>query len=130
MTAPIRREIGQVFIPVRDIRRAAAWYGRLLDAEVSEPSHGDSIVEIPMDSGPRLALDANAPYTPDGPPRFFWWADDLDAVVTHLRELDVELASDVVDIGSVAFVQFRDPDGTLLMVCARTGAASGPQLLS
>lgn len=107
-------------MPVRDIHRSADWYGRLLGAEVSLPSHDDTIVDVPMEPGPGLALDANAPFTPDGPPRFFWWADDLGAVVAHVRDLGAELASDVVDIGSVAFVQFRDPDGNLLMVCART----------
>ncbi|GAB3188797.1 VOC family protein [Nesterenkonia suensis] len=60
---------------------------------------------------------------PDGPPRFFWWAEDLDAVVAHLDALEVPLASDVVDIGSVCFLQFRDPDGNLLMVCSRSGPA-------
>lgn len=119
MTTPIRPEIGQVFIPVRDIRRAAEWYSRLLGAKVSAPSHEDTIVDVPMGTGPGLALDANAPFTPDGPPRFFWWADDLDLVVTHLKEIGVALASDITDIGSVAFVQFRDLDGNLLMVCSR-----------
>lgn len=119
VTSPIRREIGQVFIPVRDVRRAARWYSRLLGVEAPSPSHEDTIVDLPMEAGPGLALDANAPFTPDGPPRFFWWADDLGAVVAHLDALGVERASDVVDIGSVAFVQLRDPDGNLLMVCAR-----------
>lgn len=125
MTNPIRREVGQVFIPVTDVVRAAQWYARLLGTDVGEPTHDSTIVDIPMQAGPGLALDANAPFTPDGPPRFFWWADDLDAVVTHLRELGIELASGIVDIGSVAFVQFRDPDQNLLMVCARQDRSSG-----
>lgn len=125
MTSPIRREVGQVFVPVRDIVRAARWYGRLLDTDVGDPTHEDTIVDVPMEAGPGLALDANAPFTGDGPPRFFWWADDLDAVVTHLRDLGVDLASGIVDIGSVAFVQFRDPDGNLLMVCARQDSIEG-----
>lgn len=120
MTSPIRTEIGQVFIPVRDIHSAARWYSRLLDVEVSVSSHDDTIVDVPMEFGPGLALDANAPFTADGPPRFFWWADDLVKVVAHLNDLRAPLASDIVDIGSVAFVQFRDLDGNLLMVCSRT----------
>ncbi|MCD2496891.1 VOC family protein [Microbacterium nymphoidis] len=117
--SPIIREIGQVFIPVRDIHAAARWYGRLLGTSVSEPSHDQTIVDVPMRSGPGLALDANAPFTADGPPRFFWWADDLTAVERHLADMGVVPATEIVDIGSVSFVQFRDPDGNLLMACAR-----------
>lgn len=73
-----------------------------------------------MEEGPRLALDANRPdFTPDGPPRFFFWSDDLAATVAHLRRLGVRITSDVEDIGSVFFVQFEDPDGNPLMVCQR-----------
>lgn len=120
-TSPISTRIDQVFIPVRDIRAAADWYGRLLGVEPGRTSHESTICELPADGPVRLALDANRPnFTADGPPRFFWWADDLESVRTHLDDLGAGEVSDVVDIGSVAFVQFRDPDGNLLMVCAPT----------
>ncbi|MGF2949643.1 VOC family protein [Microbacterium alcoholitolerans] len=113
------REIGQVFIPVRDISASAAWYARLLGAEAPAPTHENTIVDLPTPSGPRLALDSTAPFTPDGPPRFFWWTDDLDDAGRHLGSLGIPLVTGPIDIGSVSFVQFRDPDGNLLMVCAR-----------
>lgn len=123
MSAAHFGEIGQVFIPVRDIEASSTWYSRLLDIDVPTPSHGDTIVDLPVGSGPRLCLDANTTFTPDGPPRFFWWAEDLDALAQHLMGLEVPLASEVTDIGSVAFLQFRDPDGNLLMACeARDGS--------
>ena len=118
--SPIRRHIGQVFVPVRDLPRSAEWYAAVLGFEPTSPSHDATILDIPVQDGPRLALDANRPgFTADGPPRFFWWTDDLTATVEHLRGLDVRITSDVEDIGSVWFVQFEDPDGNPLMVCQR-----------
>jgi catechol 2,3-dioxygenase-like lactoylglutathione lyase family enzyme len=118
--SPIRAQIGQVFVPVRDLKRSARWYADLLGVPVGRPTHGDTIVDVPMVSGPRLALDANRPdFTADGPPRFFLWTDDIAAAVMHLRDLGVRITSDVEDIGSVLFVHFEDPDGNALMVCQR-----------
>lgn len=45
--------------------------------------------------------------------------------MAHLAELEIPRASGIVDIGSVAFLQFRDPDGNLLMVCAPSIDARG-----
>lgn len=120
MSSPIQRRIGQVFIPVSDMSTAVPWYARLLDFEPPEGSHGGTIVDIPTDGETRLALDANRPdFTPDGPPRFFFWTDDIEASAAFLADLGVETTSEIVDIGSVAFLQFTDPDGNPLMVCER-----------
>lgn len=122
MPSPIRRHIGQVFIPVSDLERSAHWYAQVLAFEPQAFSHEDRILDIPVEEGPRLALDASRPgFTADGPPRFFFWTDDIAATVQHLRHLDVRVASDIEDIGSVSFVQFEDPDGNPLMVCQRAG---------
>lgn len=120
MQSPIRRHIGQVFIPVTDMERSARWYADLLSFDPGAATHRNTILDIPVEEGPRLALDANRPdFIPDGPPRFFFWSDDLAATVAHLRRLGVRITSDVEDIGSVFFVQFEDPDGNPLMVCQR-----------
>ena len=118
--SPLSNRIGQVFVPVRDLPAAAAWYSALLGLPPGAPSHDDRILDLPAVGGTRLALDAHDPgFTADGPPRFFWWADDLGAVRAHLDRLGVEVVGEVTDIGSVAFLQFRDPDGNLLMACER-----------
>lgn len=123
-TSPIRRHVGQIFIPVRDLRRSASWYAAVLGFDPPAPSHDDTILDIPVQEGPRIALDANRPdFSTDGPPRLFFWTDDMAATMAHLKDLGVELRSAVEDIGSVRFVQFADPDGTPLMVAQRTEAA-------
>ena len=126
MTSSPLRDIGQVFIPVRDIVASAAWYEQLLGVRASAPSHEKTIVDLPTPSGPRLALDSTAPFTADGPPRFFWWADRLGDVVAHLDALGIAVHAGPVDIGSVSFVQFRDPDGNLLMACAQNEPLPSP----
>lgn len=119
-TSPIRRHVGQVFIPVRDMERSASWYGEVLGFDPGLPAHQGTILDIPVVEGPTLALDANRPgFTADGPPRFFFWTDEMRATIDHLRKLQVHITSDVEDIGSVLFVQFEDPDGNVLMVCQR-----------
>ena len=78
MDSPIQRTIGQVFIPVRSMPRAVAWYARLLGFEPGTASHGGTIFDIPTDGGTRLALDANRPdFDPSGPPRLVQF-EDLD----------------------------------------------------
>ncbi|QGQ18817.1 VOC family protein [Cellulomonas sp. JZ18] len=121
MTAsPLRNRIGQVFVPVRDMPAAVAWYSALLGLDPGDTSHEGRIHDLPTEGEVGLALDAHHPgFTADGPPRFIWWVDDLAAVREHLDALGVERVGDVTDIGSVAFLQFRDPDGNLLMACER-----------
>ena len=119
MSSPIQSRVGQVFIPVRDMPAAVSWYADLLgfDADPDRLGHDDTIFDIPTETTPRLCLDANRPdFVASGPARFFLWTDDMDATVAHLRRLAVDDLSPVEDVGSLCFVTFRDPDGTLLMV--------------
>lgn len=120
VTSPIQSVVGQVFIPVRDMEKAISWYARLLDFEPRSASHGGAIFDIPTDGETRLALDSHQPDCGrSGPPRFFFWTQDMERTVQHLQALGVVITSHVEDIGSVSFVQFDDPDGNPLMVCRR-----------
>jgi catechol 2,3-dioxygenase-like lactoylglutathione lyase family enzyme len=118
--SPIPNVIAQVFIPVRNMPAAISWYAALLGLDVSSPTHGGTICDIPTtDGGPGLALDATQPdFSTDGPPRFFWLIDNLAAARAHLTSLTIPIDLEQ-NIGSVSFIQFRDPDGNRLMVCAR-----------
>ncbi len=120
-TSPIENRIGQVFIPVRNMARSARWYATLLGLPEAEPTHNATIYDLSTTGETRLALDANRPdFDTCGPPRFFFWTTDMAATVSFLRNLGVTFDSEVQDIGSVMFIQFRDPDGNPLMVCQRT----------
>ena len=118
MSSPLSTSVGQVFIPVRDMREAVAWYSRLfgLDVDAGRLGHDDTIFDIPTDGPPYLCLDANQPdFVASGPARCFFLTDDLDSTLTHLAAVEARDVSPVEDIGSLRFVTFRDPDGNLLM---------------
>ena len=119
--SPLTNRVGQVFVPVRDVAAAVTWYRALLGLpDEGRTAHDGTIHDLPALGEAGLALDDTVTdFTADGPPRFFWWVDDLAAARAHLDSLGVEVVGDVQDIGSVSFLQFRDPDGNLLRVCAR-----------
>jgi catechol 2,3-dioxygenase-like lactoylglutathione lyase family enzyme len=116
--SPIINRIGQVFIPVSDIKRSAEWYNRLFGVEGGHLGHHDQIYDVPMQGEARLSLDAHKPLTGNSvQPICFFWTGDISATREFLVESDVELVGDVQDAGSLYFLIFKDPDDNLLMVC-------------
>ncbi len=128
MSSPLSTRVGQVFIPVRDMPAAVAWYARLFgfDADTGRLGHGDTIFDIPTDAPPYLCLDANQPdFVASGPARCFFLTEDLDATVAHVGAIGATEVSPVEDIGSLRFATFRDPDGNLLMA-AQLSSSDAP----
>lgn len=119
---PIQNRVGAVFIPVSDMRRAAAWYSRLLGLPVGTTSHEGAIYNVSMAGDVALILDANKPVTNSSQPLFFFWTEDIRAAYAFLQANAVTLVSEVEDVGSVSTLTFQDLDGNLLMVCQRNGA--------
>lgn len=122
---PIASETRGIFIPVKNIDRARAWYHDVLGLAVGEVVMGH-LCCIEMGSGPDLLLDQKL--TPDGPvnnvqfgayPLFMFSSDDIQASLDYLRARDVE----VLEYGGTAiqnghWFNFRDCEGNVLMVCA------------
>lgn len=124
--SPIKREVANVFIPVRNIDRARAWYRDVLGLPVGEVEMGH-LCSIPMDKGPGLLLDQKL--TPDGAgaenaqlgayPLFMFATEDVDASLAYLRARGVEVleyGGTVIQNGH--WFNFRDCEGNMLMVCA------------
>jgi catechol 2,3-dioxygenase-like lactoylglutathione lyase family enzyme len=116
--SPIINRIGQVFIPVNDIRVSAEWYCRVLGVDAGEFSHEDRIFDVPVQGEAKLCLDAHKPVTSTSiQPICFFWTGDMTAAKRFLLENEVEIVGDVIDAGSLDLLVFKDPDGNLLMVC-------------
>jgi catechol 2,3-dioxygenase-like lactoylglutathione lyase family enzyme len=123
MAHPIKREIGTVFIPVRDIEAARAWYCDLLGLENLPEILFGHICVIPMIDGSGLVLDSKDFVGPhDHKPVFHLNSDDIPAAFAYMREKGVVL---VGEITHGAFFNFRDLDGNLLMVANVPPAPKG-----
>jgi catechol 2,3-dioxygenase-like lactoylglutathione lyase family enzyme len=110
----IEREIGTVFVPVRDIEAARDWYCDLLGVPATGEILFGHLYVVPMRRGSGLVLDSKnfrGPY--DAKPLFHFNTRDVHAAFAHMREKGVRLLGEVTD---GAFFNFHDPDGNLLMV--------------
>jgi catechol 2,3-dioxygenase-like lactoylglutathione lyase family enzyme len=122
---PVRRRVSGVFIPVRDVDRAREWYRDVLGLQVGEVISGH-LCCVPMENGLDLLLDQKL--SPEGPvegiergmyPLFMLATHDIGTAAAFLRERGVELVAyhgEVIQNGH--WLNFRDCDGNLLMMCA------------
>ncbi|EFH86582.1 VOC family protein [Ktedonobacter racemifer] len=120
MKSPIQNRVTSVFVHVTDMQRSSKWYNELLGVSQSSTTHEGTIYDVPMDRqhSPFLTLDANVTLTqPDGrPPLLMLETADIEAAHDFLVARDIELVSDIEDIGSMYFLAFKDPDGNVLLV--------------
>lgn len=124
----------QPMIGVTDVARASRWYQRILGA--TSGHGGDEYDVLMLDSEPILQLhrlDIGQGHAPIGDPgqrlgngvAVWFEADEFDAVVDRIRQVDPELVADVHVNPNARQreIWFRDPDGYLIVV-ADSSAAS------
>jgi predicted enzyme related to lactoylglutathione lyase len=118
MDSPILNRIPNVFIHVKDMPKAVAWYSKILGLPSQPTSHEGTIYDVPMEGGSGLILDANKHLKGDfDRPLMMFATPDIQAARQFLRQQGVEVVNDIQDAGSVLFFDFKDPDGNVLMVC-------------
>jgi catechol 2,3-dioxygenase-like lactoylglutathione lyase family enzyme len=120
---PIKNRIGGVFIPVRDLERARAWYSKILGLKGGE-LYFDHIYAAPMEGTAGLVLDTMPKWrNEDGNittyqvPAIQFLTNDIHASFQFMKENNVDLVTGIED-GN--YFVFKDPDGNLLMICKET----------
>jgi hypothetical protein len=61
-------------------------------------------------------LDAHCSVVNSSLPLCLLWTDDIQQALAWMRELNVDVLSEIADVGCVLTLTFRDPDGNLLML--------------
>lgn len=121
-TTPIKKKVGSLFVPVRDIEKSRSWYCRILGLNEEECSiMNGHLCPLPME-GTGLILDTMPMWGGDLPggapsiesPAFMLMTDDLQGSLDYMKELGVEL---VTEIEYDHWFVVKDPDGNKLMIC-------------
>lgn len=122
--SPVKNLIGSVFIPVKDLERARRWYCQVLglreaDCTIKKNSH---LCSLPMQGTTGIILDTmpmwggleaeGAP--PITTPAFMLITDDLQASFNYMKDLGVEIVTDIQD---EQWFVVKDLDGNKLMIC-------------
>ncbi|MDQ6421622.1 VOC family protein [Paenibacillus sp. LHD-117] len=117
MPSPIKNQITGIFVPVKDIEAARAWYCDLLGLEPTYDILSGHLCCIPMNNnGQNVVLDSNV-YAPDNvfqTPAFHFDTDDIELAYAYMKEKGIALTS---GIEHGHWFRFTDPDGNHLMIC-------------
>jgi catechol 2,3-dioxygenase-like lactoylglutathione lyase family enzyme len=116
MNHPFEARIPAVFIPVSDLKRSVAWYSRLLGLALPETTNGQFHIFRLAENGANLFLERRDPVRASPHVLFSLPAPQVDQTLEYLQTHGIEVvAIDRQPDGSA--VQFRDPDGHVLMAC-------------
>ncbi|PYI51569.1 VOC family protein [Paenibacillus flagellatus] len=110
---------GAVFVPVRDMRRAAEWYCAVLGLPLDPAARLEEPTIYSLNVGGVTVLLDNIGAAPNGNPNamFYWKVADLEGAYARLRELGADLATTPEEMaeGGISFV-VRDPDGNRIVI--------------
>jgi len=120
---PLANRVASVFVHVTDLRTSAEWYSRLLGLPLMEERLNGGPVYWFDFQGTHLILDSNRvnrqkPDWDEGMmPRIMFAAQEIDEAFRHVREKGGEPIDESERHGTMAFFNFRDPEGNVHMAC-------------
>ncbi|HEX7022954.1 MAG TPA: VOC family protein [Trueperaceae bacterium] len=124
MHHPIHANIDGIFVTVRDLRKAAIWYGELLGIPVEHENPEGSRHSFRLNGGTLwLTLREGGPESTPAPSSgvlFNLTATDLQQAHAFVRAQGAPVVRDIETLHpGLSFFEFEDPDGNRLMIVSR-----------
>ncbi|WMT43328.1 VOC family protein [Paenibacillus sp. D2_2] len=119
---PFVNRVASVFVHVTDLRRSAEWYSRLLGLPMMEERMNGGPVYWFDFEGTHLILDSNRvnrqnlDWDEGMMPRIMFEAKSIDDAYRYIQEKGEPLL-ELERHGTMAFFNFRDPEGNTHMAC-------------
>ncbi|GGB52336.1 VOC family protein [Virgibacillus dakarensis] len=112
---PILKQIGAIFMPVKNIEEARKWYCDILGIPADGRIVFGHLYIITM-SGTEIVLDSKI-FSKDNvfrTPPFHFNTTDIEKAYKYMKGKNVEI---VTEIQFDQWFNFKDPDGNHLMIC-------------
>ncbi|MBM7095112.1 VOC family protein [Bacillus sp. H-16] len=121
---PVKHQIGGVFVIVRNMPRAVAWYRDILGLEPDEAFVKNTaedcrtIYSISMGKTD-LILDSmhRETLTPSPNHLFFFETDDIKRTYDYVKQKNARGVSEIEGHVDVSFFEVMDPEGNKVMFC-------------
>lgn len=109
-------QIGSVFVHVKDVNKAANWYANLFGIPNSQPTNGP-VQFMETADGRGLVIDDNRNNAPSIRPAFMLETTNIQLAYERVNEQGGKIVRELEEDEAVAFFNFVDPDGNIVMVC-------------
>jgi catechol 2,3-dioxygenase-like lactoylglutathione lyase family enzyme len=122
MKSPIQNKVNTIFIHVSDLEQSVKWYSNLLGQDYDLDTVARPVYNLQVNQTVGITLDAG----PQGEkknlggldyPLFNFHTDDIDESYEYIKELEYEIASEIVRYDDFTFFTVRDPDRNVIMIC-------------
>ncbi|UFU00660.1 VOC family protein [Radiobacillus kanasensis] len=122
MALPIHTSVNNVFIHVKDLKKAAEWYSTLLGLSFNPNQIESPVYNIPVPGKTGLTLDDHSfdpsfTFTRTNAVLFNFYAEDIDEAYNYVLSKNGKIVREIERIGSFAYFNFEDLDGNVLMIC-------------
>lgn len=109
------KRIDTVFLRIRDLEAALAWYTRHLQVTLRWKVEGYACLNLA--ETPLTLVEATDQFEPVKHATFNFYAPDIDQAYHDLKEAGVEVDVQIEEAPGVRFFGFKDLDGNRLEVC-------------
>ena len=109
-------QLGSVFVHVKDTNKAANWYANLLGKPDPQPTEGP-VQFMETADGRGLVIDDNRNNARSIRPAFMLETTDIQLAYERVSEQGGKIVRELEEDEAVAFFNFEDPDGNIVMVC-------------
>ncbi|WP_214482978.1 VOC family protein [Bacillus sp. SM2101] len=116
MAATIDR-LGSVFIHVKDLKKSTEWYSKILEQPAPDEDPQGPCHWFDMGEGRGVLLDDNRNNRDDVRPSFMLHTEDVHKAYKLVIDNGGEIIREIERDEMVAFFNFKDPDGNVVMVC-------------
>lgn len=119
---PIACKVNNVFIHVKDLKKSAEWYSKLLGIPYDPGTVESPVYNIPVDGATGLTLDDHTfdkgfILKPSNHVLFNFYVEDIDQAYSFIKANQITVVKEIERIGEFAYFNFQDLDGNVLMIC-------------